>query len=111
MAYKWRPSKTQRREFAIRMTDPIEAQAYEARKAQRAENRRSKSKFDYQTAGGLYVPTKAQHDFAFNHIDLFTTNDERASANEVMCAYSCNEKVHHDHIHIVNEKIRSHSFN
>jgi hypothetical protein len=107
MSYKWRSSPTQRREFAQKMNNDSEfAAEYEARKQAKAEKRRSTSNFDYDKAGGEYVPTKAQYDFCFNNMDLFVTNEEETAANMVMSGYSCNEKVHHDYIHIVNEKIR-----
>lgn len=105
--YKWKPSKAQRRAFAEKMNDPAEKAAYEARKEAKAKKRRAGSKFDYASAGGNYVPTKAQHDFCLNHYDLFKTAEERSAASDVMYGYSTNEKVHHDQIHIVNEIIRA----
>lgn len=107
MAYRWKPSKAQRREFAQRMQDPDEKAAYEARKVEKAEKRRAGSKFDYNSAGGRYVPTKEQHDFCFNNMHLFATSEEVDAANMVMSGFVCNERVHHDYIHIVNEKRRS----
>ena len=107
MAYKWKPSKSQRREFAIKMsTDNDFASQYYERKEARAERRRASSAFDYASAGGNYVPTKAQYDFVRNNFNLFATNEERNAANQVEFGYSCNEIVHHDNIHIVNEKMR-----
>jgi hypothetical protein len=107
MSYKWRPSKSARREFAQRMQDPQEQAAYEARKQAKADKRRAGSKFDYGSAGGYYVPTKAQFDFCLMNMNLFQTHEEKSAMNFVMSGYTCNEKVHHDFIHIVNEKIRS----
>ena len=106
MAYKWKPSKAQRTEFAQRMQNSEEKAAYEARKTTKAEKRRSTSSFEYNTAGGNYVPTKTQHDFCFNNIHLFQTSEEQQASNMVIYGYSCQEKVHHDYIHIVNEKQR-----
>ena len=107
MAYKWKPSKTARREFAQKMNNDSEfAKAYEDRKKAKAEKRRSGSSFDYETAGGFFIPTKAQHDFCLSRNDLFVTSEEANAANEVMYGYTCQEKVSHDSIHIVNEKIR-----
>ena len=40
-------------------------------------------------------------------IFLFKTSEEKDAANQVIPAYTNNEKVHHDCIHIVNEKIRN----
>ena len=57
MKYKWKPTKAQKREFAERMaTDTAYSEAYHQRKEQRAEKRRSTSKFDYPTAGGGIYP-------------------------------------------------------
>ncbi|WP_163216435.1 hypothetical protein [Bacteroides sp. 224] len=110
MAYKWRPSKTQKRDFAQKMkNDPDYREAYYSRKDQRAKNRRSTSKYEYESAGGYYIPTKAQHDFCAENMHLFVSEVEKLAANTVMHGYSCNEKIHHDDIHIVNEKIRSNS--
>lgn len=107
MAYKWKPSKAQRKEFAIRMQNQEEKASYEERKVQKANKRKSNSKYDYQTAGGRYVPTKEQHDFCLNNMALFATSEEVDAANMVMSGFVCNERVHHDYIHIVNEKRRS----
>jgi len=108
MRYKWKPSKAQRREFAERMaTDTAYREAYYQRKEQRAEKRRSTSKFDYQTAGGEYIPTEHQNKAAFELLNLNPTPEQREACNMVLYGYSCKEKVHHDFIHIVNEYIRS----
>ena len=106
MGYKWKPSKSQRREFAIRMQNPEEQAAYEARKKERANKRRATSSFDYNTAGGEYIPTKEQFNFVYEHMELFTTPEELNAANIVLSGYTSNEKVHHDYIHIINEKRR-----
>lgn len=105
--YKWKPSASQRREFAQRMQNPEEKAAYEKRKEDKLNNKRAGSKFDYNSAGGNYVPTKNQYDFVMNHMDLFNTDEESDAANQIMFGYVNNEKVHHDNIHIVNEKIRN----
>lgn len=110
-SWKWKPSVSQKKAFAERMKDPLEKDAYEKRKQDKVEKRRADSKFDYNTAGGYYMPTKIQHDFAFNHPELFKTMDEKIAANEVMNGYSLKEKVHHDNIHIVNEKLRNYEVN
>jgi hypothetical protein len=106
---KWKPSKSARREFAQNMQNETFASNYYARKEARAENRRSTSQFDYETAGGNYIPTQYQHDFCLDHYDLFNTPEKRNAANMVMSGYSCQDKVHHDYIHIVNEIIRHNS--
>ena len=109
MSYKkkWQPSKAQKREFAQKMQDPEFAQAYTQRKEDKANKRRDGSNFDYNSAGGMYVPTKEQHDFCFRNIHLFETPEEQTAMNIVMSSYSINEKCHHDYIHIVNEKRRA----
>jgi hypothetical protein len=88
------------------MQDPEEQAAYEARKRSRIEKRQSTSRFDYESAGGNYVPTEAQHDFCvFNRPSEMTPEQEDA-CNIVAGGYICQEKVHHDYIHIVNELMR-----
>ena len=105
--HKWKPSKAQKREFAEKMQNPEFAQAYNQRKEDKAKKRREGSKFDYNSAGGMYIPTREQHDFCFANMHLFVTNEEIEAMNMVMSCYSINEKCHHDYIHIVNEKRRS----
>lgn len=61
MRYKWKPSKSQKREFAERMTtDTAYSEAYHQRKEQRAKTRRSTSKFEvlYEIARILDVEVK-----------------------------------------------------
>lgn len=103
---KWKPSKSQARAFAVRMQNPDEKAEYEERKKQKAQKRRESSNFDYETAGGFYIPTKNQHDFAFNNIGCFDNEFDNA-ANMVIYGYTCQEKIDHDYIHIINEKIRN----
>jgi hypothetical protein len=108
MAYKWKPSKSQRKAFAIKMQSDIEyATAYNQRKAEREEKRRANSQFDYKTAGGNYIPTLLQFEYCMNHNFPNLTMEQEAAINEVMRGFSCNEKIHHDYIHIVNELIRN----
>lgn len=103
MSYKWKPSASQRREFAERMQDPREQAAYEQRKKNKADKRRSGSKFDYHSAGGNYVPTREQYNFCSRNIHLFGSQEQLNAANMVMFGYLCNDAVDHDNIHIVNE--------
>jgi len=107
LGYKWKPSKAQRREFARKMNEDQEfADAYNERKKKKAEKKRANSKFDYSSAGGEYVPTKAQNDVAFRALngDYGNLTDAQENAcNMVISAYSLKEKTHHDNIHIVNE--------
>ena len=103
----WKPSKSQKREFAQKMAnDSAFKEAYEQRKLDRAEKRRKSSAFDYYSAGGHYIPTKLQHDAAFELSLSNPTEDQANAARMVMFGYSCNEKIHHDFIHIINEFIR-----
>lgn len=107
MGYRWKPSASQKRAFAEKMQNPAEQAAYMERKAEKAQKRRDGSSFDYGSAGGYYVATKAQHDFAiFDRTGVETIEQENA-CNQVAYSYSCNEKIHHDYIHIVNELIRA----
>lgn len=107
MKYKWKPSKSQRRMFAINMQDEQFKADYYARKEIKAEKRRSTSEFDYNSAGGFYIPTKEQHDFCVANMGLFETSKELDACNFVISGYNLQETVHHDYIHIVNEKRRS----
>lgn len=104
MAYKWRPSATQRKEFAIKMqNDPEYAKAYNERKRKREEKRRAESKYDYNSAGGYYIPTREQHDAAWELLDNTMDSDIQDSCNQVIFGYTCKEKIFHDHIHVINE--------
>lgn len=107
MNYKWKPSKTARQEFAKKINTDIDfANVYNERRLAKSNKRRSASNFDYESAGGEYVPTKEQYDFCFYHLDLFIIIEERTACNAVIFGYSCNEKIDHDFIHIINEKRR-----
>lgn len=106
MGYKWRPSKSARREFANNMKDADFASDYYARKEAKAEKRRSASKFDYSSAGGNYTATKIQYDEAFRLLGEELTDEQKDACNQIIYSYSCNEKIHHDFIHVVNELIR-----
>lgn len=106
MAYRWKPSATQKRAFAERMKDPAEQIAYQQRKEDKAAKRRVGSKFDYSSAGGNYVPTQFQYEQAVKFLGAELTSEQKDACNQVMYGYSCQEKIHHDYIHIVNELIR-----
>jgi hypothetical protein len=107
MKYKWKPTKAQRQKFAERMANDAEfREAYYKRKEQRAEKRRSSSKFDYETAGGEYIPTQVQNKAAFELLNNNPTDEQKEACDMVIYGYSCQEKVHHDYIHIINEYIR-----
>lgn len=108
MAYKWKPSKSAKREFASSMkNDPQFAADYYARKEVKADKRRSGSQFDYDSAGGSYIPTQAQYHFVSANYGLADTPELRDAFNQVEYGYTCQEKIHHDYIHIVNELIRA----
>jgi hypothetical protein len=104
MGYKWKPNKNQRREFAERMQNPVERTMYLERKKAKEEKRRAQSSFDYQSAGGAYIPTKSQYDFIMLHYDLF--DEVKNSADMLLTGYTCQMRVPHDDIHQVNEVIR-----
>ena len=105
MAYKWKPSKTARRAFAEKMQNPVECKAYEARKEAKAEKRRAGSQYDYNTAGGYYLPTALQYQAA-NELAAIAEGELQSAAAIVVVGYNSGEKVHHDYIHLINEHIR-----
>ena len=108
MAYKWRPSKSAKQEFARNMQNPEFANDYYARKEIKAGKRRQSSQFDYSSAGGSYIPTNHQYNKAFEFLTKKELTSEQIDAcNIIISGYSCNEKVHHDYIHILNELIRT----
>ncbi len=109
MAYRWKPSNQQKREFAERMKDPEQKAAYEQSKKERADKKRSTSAFSYNSAGGEYIPTKSQHDYAVFDRSQNTTPEHDQACDMVAMGYSCSMKIHHDYIHIVNELIRKSS--
>lgn len=105
---KWRPSRKQAREFAKNMENEEYRNAYLERKALREKKRRDNSMFDYDSAGGRYIPTQAQYDAAVRYIEeRELTMMEETACNDVIYGYTCKEPIHHDHIHIVNEMRRS----
>ena len=86
------------------------AEARFQKKFAQDEARRAKSAFNYPTAGGHYVPTERQ--FRATAIMLWDQNciDDPLvfmSAQTVNLGYLTSIKVHHDHIHWVNEFIRN----
>lgn len=104
MAYKWRPNATQRKEFAEKMKDPDEKNAYEERKRLKHSFEGFKNK--------EFVPTQEQHDYCMDHRgDNELTAEQRSAMDTVMYGYSCSEKVHHDSIHIVNMLRRGEKIN
>jgi hypothetical protein len=108
MAYRWKPSKKQKREFADKMNSNYEfALAYYNRKLNRSENNIKDSKFDYSIAGGNYIPTQIQYQNALHFIlNKCITHEEKEACEMVISGYTLNDKIHHDFIHIVNELYR-----
>jgi len=99
MGYRWKPNASQRAAFRERMSDPLEQQAYEQRKAEKRlyENWKDKD----------FVPTKEQYEFCFEHGELFETHEQTDARNFVCSGWVCQEKVPHCYIHIVNELRRN----
>ncbi len=95
MAYKWKPSASQRKAFAQRMQDPTEKEAYEARKREKAlyDNWKDKD----------FVPTKEQYEYAMQHVHKINNHEHETAFNQVMYGFTCNEKVNHAYIHVVNQ--------
>ena len=110
MNKKWKPSKRQRREFAEKMQDSEFARAYLERKEKRAEHRRATSAYDYETAGGYYVPTELQYKAALTLGAMTKDLKVKEACNWVLYGYDSKERVHHDYIHVVNEFIRTYKF-
>jgi len=80
-----------------------EQAAFERKMAQLAK-KREKSKFDYATAGGAYIPTYAQF--------LAAVQMEKAGINVMQAialqgAFLAQTQLSHDVIHVVNEYRRS----
>ena len=106
--YKWKPSASQRKAFAQKMQDPYEKAEYEARKQAKLDKNRAGSQFDYNTAGGNYVPTSTQYEYAIKFLGSMDLTPEQENAcNMVISGYMMQDKIRHDDIHIVNELIRS----
>lgn len=108
MNRKWKPNATQRRQFRKNMEDPEFAAAYYERKKQREDKRHEKSQFDYNNAGGMYVPTAEQNRIAFEMLyNGNLTVEQEDAANMVTYGFTCKQKIAHDYIHIVNEYQRN----
>ena len=105
--YRWKPSKSQKRQFAEKMQDPEFAKAYYRRKEERADKQRATSNYDYSSAGGYYVPTSEQNKVAFIVLSREHDTILVEAANMVTFGYSTNTKIHHDYIHVINEYRRN----
>lgn len=105
MSYKWRPSKSQRQEFAQKMQDPEFAAAYNDRKS--AKKQKFYDSLTEENSGSAFVPSRAQHDYAVFDRSMNTTPEHDNACNMVASAFACSMKCDHFYIHIVNELIRS----
>lgn len=105
MKLKWKPSASQRRAFAERMKDPDEQAAYNDRKS--AKKEKFYDSLDAPGSGCNYVATQSQHDFCVFNRPPNLTPDQDDACNQVAFSFSCNEKIDHYYIHIVNELIRN----
>lgn len=102
--YKWKPSASQRREFAEKMnSDPEYAREYLNRKHAKTTYSDDPRSFKHRE----FVPTQMQYNEAARFLGTKElTEEQKTACNQVMYGYSCQEKVHHDHIHIVNSMTR-----
>lgn len=80
------------------------AEARFQKKVAQDEAKRSKSAFNYPTAGGHYVPTERQLTAAKF---MLRSDVDTMSADIVIFGAEFKQRVHHDHIHRVNEFIRN----
>ena len=103
---KWKPNKAQREEYRAKMQDTEYVNTQFDKKVDAENKRREKSRFNYRTAGGKYIPSKQQYDFTLTYKGELT--DEQSTAFFIIqFGYINKQKVNHDYIHIVNELIRS----
>lgn len=104
MKYRWKPSASQKRAFAERMKDLEEQRMYEEKK--RAKNTYSGDPRSFKHKS--FVPTENQYKVSWKMLnDDRCTKEQENSCNMIIYGYICQEKVHHDHIHIVNELTRN----
>lgn len=97
--YKWKPNASQRKEFAQRMKDPEEQAIYLERKhAKNSYNPNDSRSF----ANRCFIPTQFQYEVAVNMLGKDLTDEQKHAAKIVMSGYSCQDKVHHNYIHIIN---------
>lgn len=106
MGYRYKPSASQRKEFAERMKDPEEQKVYEDRK--RAKSTYSDNPLSFKHKS--FVPTQMQNDHSWKMLSIEGLKEEQyEAARQVLSAFSCQDKVHHDYIHIVNAHQREQS--
>ena len=106
---KWKPSLKQKADFALKMQNPNFVADREAKQERKQEKRIAASAFDYPTAGGKFIPTLQQHDYALANLE---TAERLGSAyldsfRAVIGAYWSQMEVNHDDIHRVNQMIRT----
>jgi hypothetical protein len=80
-----------------------EEAAYQRKMAQ-MDKLRAKSKFNYATAGGSFIPTREQYEAA---IAMERAGIDVMQATALQGAYLAQSKVSHDIIHVINEYRRS----
>ena len=102
MAYKWKPNAAQRAEYQQRCIDNGGIRPVSAKEKKWREEKENHFK------GGILmaVPTEMQHDFAIFKRPTSLTPKQEDAFNQVAYGYSCNEKIDHCYIHIVNQFIR-----
>ena len=106
---KWKPSANQKAAFILKMQDPDFVADREAKQERKQEKRIAASAFDYPTAGGKFIPTLQQHDYALANM---RTAERLGSAyldsfRAVTVAYVAQIAVSHDDIHRLNQIIRT----
>lgn len=103
--HKWKPSASQRKAFAEKMnSDPEYASEYLNRK--HAKNTYSDDPRSFKHRS--FIPTEFQNSQARLFIETKElTTEQRDGCNQVIYGYGCQEKIHHDYIHIVNELTRN----
>ena len=74
------------------------------RRVAEMEKLRAKSKFNYATAGGSFIPTREQYEAA---IAMERAGINVMQATALQGAYLAQSKVSHDIIHVINEYRRS----
>jgi hypothetical protein len=101
--YRWKPNASQRREFAEKMKDPDEKKAYEERKYAKnhyiPDDPRS-------FANKSFIPTKEQNNYVRSIYNNDITSEQKEAYDQVIYGYGCQEKIHHDYIHIINSMRR-----
>ena len=99
MAYKWKPSASQRKAFAEKMKDPEEKSAYE-------ENKRNKNTYSDNPLSfkhKSFIPTNLQYNEAMKFLGMVgLTYKQQDACNQITSTYVCQDKCHHDYIHIIN---------